>query len=287
MVVVFFAFKTINNSQYHMNISKKFLLGFSLISIMFVALLGCSDKDEFANATHIAAVTPIGFGEMRTNNMKIYVSESPFESFDTFAPLTSVNMPEKWSITDSVRVNVSDYVGKTLYFAILRKKLLSDDYYSVMYSGGSQKLTDIKIKVEETVPHYKLAFLISEPTSGVGGFTQDKAKMVLTVKKGSAVVPNTMVYYYGGSVSWSEEMKALIERRYMVDGSIVQTKMAATNASGTVTINIPVNELGNIVSSDGKVAKNNEHVFFVLEDGKVKPVVVDVKSLDFAATLQY
>lgn len=62
--------------------------------------------------------------------------------------------------------------------------------------------------------------------------------------------------------------------------------MAKTNASGLLNLSIPVNELGVIKNAKGDI-NYNEHVFFVLDNGSVKDVKINVNALQMNSTLQY
>lgn len=63
--------------------------------------------------------------------------------------------------------------------------------------------------------------------------------------------------------------------------------MGKTKVDGTVIINIPVNEQGTVRNGVNEPTNYNEHVFFVIEGGKVKPVIVDVNALKLSKTLKY
>lgn len=54
--------------------------------------------------------------------------------------------------------------------------------------------------------------MITEPSSG--SYVADKAAVALLVKKGAAPVANREVYYYGTSLTWTPQMKALVEKEY-------------------------------------------------------------------------
>src|SRR5690606_12231091 len=220
-------------------------------------------------------------GLSRSSDIKIFVSEQPFESYDKFESLGSVSVPEQSKVTDSINVNVSKYVGKTLFFTPLRKHLLSDNYYAV--AGKSSPVNSVLI--EDSKPEYKVSLILTEPESG--SYTYDEAHMTLTVQKGAAPVANKEVYWYGTSFAWSPEMIRSIENRYMIDQSVVQTSIGKTRTGGTVRGSIPVNDKGITSPGTAQEANHNDHVFFVLENGKVKPVLVDVNALTLSQTLQY
>lgn len=253
------------------------------VCLMLFAVVSCSKNDEDyglgGKGTHNVSVFPVKVGLLRSADIEIFVSEAPFESYDTFEPLGSVKVPEDSKITDSVNVDVSDFLGKKLYFTPLRKYLLSENYYSILSSASQVE----PVTVEEATTEYKVSFVVTEPS--LKSYTQDKARMTLTVKKGDEAVGNKEVYWNGVG-DLSQEMIDIIETRYSVDQSVAQTSMSSTGADGTLVINLPVNELGIVESESGSI-NYNKHVFFVIDNGKVKPVTVEIASLEFNTTLQY
>ena len=262
------------------------LLNISSVALFLLLLVigttGCSKKDSLANASHTTSVFSVGVGIQRLSDIKIFMSEAPFQSYDKFTPITSISRPEKFTIQDSLVFNTSNYVGKTLYFVALRKYLLSDKYYNV--TNASKGLAAIKADIQQDIKHTQVALVVSDPASG--SYVPDKAAVALTVKKGSAAVANREVYYYGQSSTWTTQMKALVEKEYKEKGRIVGTLMAKTNASGLLNLSIPVNELGVIKNAKGDI-NYNEHVFFVLDNGSVKDVKINVNALQMNSTLQY
>lgn len=261
-----------------------FIKKLGCIYLLALVTLSCSKDDNESlegKGSHTVSVFPIKVGLSRSSDIKIFVSEQPFESYDKFESLGSVSVPEQSKVTDSINVNVSKYVGKTLFFTPLRKHLLSDNYYAV--AGKSSPVNSVLI--EDSKPEYKVSLILTEPESG--SYTYDEAHMTLTVQKGAAPVANKEVYWYGTSFAWGPEMIRSIENRYMIDQSVVQTSMGKTKTDGTVRVSIPVNEKGITSPGTAQEANHNEHVFFVLENGKVKPVLVDVNALTLSQTLQY
>lgn len=258
-------------------------MGLSLLLLIFT--VACSDKDDSQpKGTHTVNVVPVPLGLTRSEGIKLFLSESPFESFDSFVPLTSVDVPEDRKITDPVAVDVSDYVGRSLYFVALRKFLLSDGYYNITNNEGEQSLSDLKLTIEEEKQTYDLSFMVRDPKPS--DYTADNAKLTLTVKKGNAAVASKEVYWFGKAYNWSADAKRLIEERYSINQEIVQTSMTETKADGTLVINMPVNESG-VTHTNGTTRDENEHVFFVIENGVVQFVTVKVNALELAETLQY
>lgn len=258
-------------------------MGLSLL--LLLTAVACSDKeDDRPKGTHVVNVVPVPIGITRLDDIKLFVSERPFESFETFNPLTSVDVPKNRKLTDSVRVDVSEYVGKTLYFVALRKHLLSDGYYNITGKENGQSLENLKCTIEPEKPKYDLSFIIRDPKST--DYTYDYAALALMVKKANTAVPSKTVYWYGTSQSWGQPMIDVIEMRYRANQSVVHESMGNTNANGIVNIKVPVNETG-ILPTNGDGVDLNEHVFFVLENGKVKPVLVKVNALELSKTLQY
>ncbi|MGN5955484.1 hypothetical protein ACP6L2_12810 [Sphingobacterium lactis] len=259
-----------------------FILLLSAIALFFSA--SCSkdnDGEDLKNATHKAVIYTPAVGLQRFTDSKVFLSEAPFEKYENFTPLKSLNLPANRTVNDSVVFNVSDYVGKTIYVVALRKKLLSDGYYSIT-STTSQPLKNIKFTVVEDKPVYQVAFVTAEPDPK--SFTADKAVLTLKVKKGNTLVSNREVYWYGTTQLWNDQHKALIEKEYKDNGRISATLMNKTDVEGLSKISIPVNEAGTVKNGD-KVVNNNEHVFFVMEAGKVKEIIVNVDNLTLAKTL--
>lgn len=252
------------------------LLGLFLVSVL--TLTSCSkDEDEFENATHVAYVTPVPMGILRLDNIKLFVSDAPFQSWDNFKPLSSVELPKNRTAIDPVRVNVSNYVGKTVYITALRKYLLSDKYYSVMSAPTTS--TKLTVAAEETEP--ELSFVIGEPANN--SYTKDQGTARLTVKKGGNVVSGKTVYYFRNNLgAWSNEMKRTYEERFLVDGDRSFSKAGTTKADGTLEFKRDIDEVGK--SGDVDL---NEYALFIMEGGKVKDVIVKFNALNVTATLQY
>lgn len=59
-------------------------------------------------------------GILHLDNIKLFVSDVPFQSWDNFKPLSSVELPKNRTAIDPVRVNDSKYVGKTMYIIALQ-----------------------------------------------------------------------------------------------------------------------------------------------------------------------
>lgn len=260
------------------------LLNLVLLFVASATLFSCSDKGDVGpRGTHHVNLYPIGIGLNRINDTKIFVSEKPYESYATFQPLASVDVPENRTVLDSVVVDVSAHVGKTLYFVALRKHLLSDGYYNITANENGHKLSDNKLTIEPEKTTYQLLLTLREPKAGE--YTSDKARLMLTVRKGNAAMPNTTVYWAGTTTLWSDAIKKTIEDRYFVDQTVAKTVMGLTKANGTLSIDIPVNEFGTSGSGDN-VINTNEHVFFVIDNGKVHPIIVKVDALQLSKTLQ-
>lgn len=257
------------------------LLG--LIITLLLTLMSCSkEKDEFENATHILHVTPIPFGEIRMDNIKIFISEAPFDTWDKFHPLTSIDFPKNRKLdAPPLKINMSAYVGKTVYVSALRKHLLSDNYYNISPEAHSTK--KLTITAEETAP--EITFTLATPPANT--YTPDKATLNLTVKKGSTIATNTKVYYHTAAL-WSDALAKTLEERYMIDVTMNEPEplkshfVSTTNASGTLRVQLIVDEEGAINNTDP-----NEHIFFVIDNGKIKPTKVKVNSLNMNATLTY
>ena len=259
-----------------------------LILLLTLTFLGasCSNSDDSetikGTSTQQAQVYPIGVGLQRKSDTKIFISELPYESYDNFDPLTSVEVSEDLTIVDPVTIDVKEYTGKTVYFVALRKYLFSDNYYNIT-STTSAPLTDHNATIEAVDSVYKVSLVLSEPTSTD---YWDKSRLTLTVQRNGAVVPSKEVYWFGTTLLWSDEMKQSIETRYMADGSVAYPSMTQTNADGVLAIDIPVNEAG-IVEGENGATNYNEHVFFVIDNGVVQPVIVDITSLEVEQTLSY
>jgi len=252
--------------------------------LLFIAACSSSDDSQpIAETSDIKAnVYPIGVGLERKSETKIFLSELPYESYQSFQPLTSVEVPEDITVVDPVTIDVAEYKGKTLYFVALRKYLFSDDYYSVT-STTSGPLSDYSATIQEVDSVYEVSLVLSEPSSTD---YWDTSKLTLTVERGGAVVPNMEVYWFGESSLWTQELKENIETRYMVDGSVAYSSMTQTNADGSLVINVPVNEAGEV--QQGETTRNyNSHVFFVIDNNVVQPTTVDITGLEVEHTLSY
>lgn len=227
-------------------------------------------------------VYPIGVGLERKSDTKIFLSELPYESYESFEPLTSVEVPEDITVVDPVAIDVGEYTGKTFYFVALRKYLFSDDYYSVA-STASGPLSDHNATIQQADSTYKISMVLSEPS---GTDYWDTSKLTLKVEREGAVVPDMEVYWFGESSLWSQEHKENIETRYMVDGSVAYPSMTQTNANGFLVINIPVNEAG-IVQQGDSIRNYNEHVFFVIDNNVLHSATIDITGLEVEHTLSY
>src|SRR5690606_25391494 len=200
-----------------------------LLVLMFLGI-SCSDSDDSAsavgNSNKQAHVYPVGVGLERKSDTKIFLSELPYESYDTFDPVTSVEVPDDLAIGESVALDVKDYIGKTLYFVALRKFLFSDGYYNIT-STTSTPLTEHNATIQEVDSIYQISLVLSEPSSTD---YWDKSRLTLTVKRNSEVVPNMEVYWFGTTQLWTDELKQSIQSRYMLDGSVAYPSMTQTNA---------------------------------------------------------
>src|SRR5690606_24053096 len=164
-----------------------FIKKLGCIYLLALVTLSCSKDDNESlegKGSHTVSVFPIKVGLSRSSDIKIFVSEQPFESFDKFESLGSVSVPEQSKVTDSIHVNVSKYRGKPLFFTPLRKHLLSDNYYAV--AGKSSPVNSVLI--EDSKPEYKVSLILTEPESG--SYTYDEAHMTLTGQKGAAPAAN-------------------------------------------------------------------------------------------------
>src|SRR5690606_18644053 len=87
---------------------------------------------------------------------------------------------------------------------------------------------------------------------------------------------------------WSDALAKTLEERYMIDVTMNEPEplkshfVSTTNASGTLRVQLIVDEEGAINNTDP-----NEHIFFVIDNGKIKPTKVKVNSLNMKATLTY
>lgn len=141
----------------------KLLLLFTALFVM----ISCSKDENLgeleSKGTHRVSVFNVKIALGRVDDIRVFVSEEPFKSYDTFKPIGSVAIPKNNLPNDSINVNVSKYVGKALYFTTLRKYLLSDmDKYYPVGKAASASASN-KIKVEEDVKDYKIVFAVSEP----------------------------------------------------------------------------------------------------------------------------
>lgn len=257
---------------------------FLMLITLCITFVSCSENDDSngiaGNSTKEINVYPIGLGLQRTSDIKIFLSELPFESYHTFNPIRSVEVPEEFSVDGYVTVEAE--IGKTVYVVALRKYLFSEGYYNIT-STASAPLTDHNVTVEDVDAIYELPLVLTEPSTTD---YLDKARLTLTVENNSGVVPDMEVYWFGTSELWSDEMKRNIEERYMVDGSVGYTSMTQTNSKGVLGIDIPVNEVG-IEDNGEELINYNQHVFFVIDNGVVHPVIVEITSLEFEQTLRY
>ncbi|WP_417361956.1 hypothetical protein [Galbibacter sp.] len=262
---------------------------FSVLLALVFMTTSCSSGDDdpkspSENFAQQAKVYPLSVGLMRNNNIKIFASELPYESFDTFDPITSVEVPEDLAFEESVAIDMEAYVGKTLYFVALRKYLLSDDYYNIT-STASEPLSAHSATIgEEEGAAYQISLVLAEPESE--DYWQ-KANLTLKVESNGQVVASQDVYWFGKSLLWSDSLKQNIEDRYVIDETVAYSAVAQTSAAGTVEIEIPVDEAGTVEGGSGPI-NNNEHVFFVIDaNGKVQTAIVDIASLEMEQTLSY
>ena len=258
-----------------------FLLG---VVTLFASCSKDGDGEDLKNASHKLAVYNFGINLFRFTDSKVFISETPFSTWSKFSPLKSLNLKADRTQKDSLVFNVSEYVGKTLYVVTLRKKLLSDDYYSITPTLDKQSISSLKVQITEGKPNYQIGIINSEPANGT--YTPDVAKLVLRVRKGTSAVADRSVYYYGTSQLWSEAIIKNIEQQVALNGKPVQKYMNKTDGAGISRIDIPINERGT-VTVGGKTTKYNEHVFFVLEAGKVKFALVDANALKLDKTIAF
>ncbi|MDM1049431.1 hypothetical protein HX018_14405 [Sphingobacterium hotanense] len=257
-----------------------------LTGIVMLFSVSCSKDDvgeDLANASHKNVTYTVAVALYRSAGARVYLSEQPFTTYDKFTPLKSLPVGAFKTGTDSVTFNVSEYVGKTLYAITLRKKLLSDGYYSIISTSKTQSPSLLKFTVKEGEPVSHVAMVISEPAAGT--YTRDVAKLALTVKKGSTPVANREIYWYGAGNRLSDALIKNIETHYaLTKGEVLQKLITKTNASGVANMNITIDERG--VYGSGNNAQNfNENVFFVMEGGKVKVINIDMNALTVAKTL--
>lgn|SRR5690606_15680666 len=270
-----------------MKIIKTTPLFYLLLALAFITTSCSSDENDpqspAENSSQKAQVYPLKVGVMRNSDIKIFVSELPFDSFDTFDPVTSVEVPEELSFEEHVAIDMRPYVGKTLYFVALRKYLFSEDYYSVT-STESEPLSAHSATIMEVDSTYKVALALAEPESD--DYWQ-KAELTLKVESNGQIVANKDVYWFGTTLLWSDGMKQNIEDRYTIDGSVAYSVAAQTSADGTIVIDVPVNEAGIVEGGNGPI-NHNEQLFFVMDqNGKVQTAIIDINALEVEHTLSY
>ncbi|WP_353134696.1 hypothetical protein [Pseudopedobacter sp.] len=174
-------------------------------------------------------------------------------------------------------------MGKTLYAITLRKKLLSDDYYSITPITKSQSPQTLKFTVKEEEPVVRIGMAISEPADGT--FTKDVSNLLLNVKKDFQRLQDKLSI--GMVQLWTGQMplNPILNSITLLTGGAVQKLMNKTNANGISKINITISEYG-IVKNGNNTTDYNDHVFFVIEGGKVKPIIIDVNVLALNKTLR-
>ena len=252
----------------------------ALTCLVLLTAAACSkDENPTPKGTHIVWVKPMSLGILRLTDIKIFISEQPFESPETFKPLASVDRPSDMTLIDSMAIDVSAYVGKTLYFTAMRTYLLTDGYHSVTLDSETQDPADLKLTIEQDIPEYRLAFVMSDPERGA--YPTDKATVTLTAKKGSAVATGKEIFQFRlPSYVWTEEYKQSLEDTYRNTGVLLSADLIGkTDAQGRISVELPVDEVDEV---------NNTYFFFVLDDdGRIQPVEVTLTSLAIAATLTY
>lgn len=264
----------------------KINFGFKTIFLATALFLGnscSSDKDgnddDLANATHTTSVFAIGSGLLRLENMKVYVSETPYKNYKDFKPLASKDLPNvKKNINDSVVVNMSKFVGKTVYFTVLRKNLLSDNYHNITVNkSGTQTLESLKQTITESKKHYQIGIVTTEPREL--NKEMDQAKIDLIIKKGSSTQANKPVYYLGPGKEFSATSISTFELKLYKgeDPADLADFIGKTNSNGILQTSIPVDETG----------YSNSHIYIVIDNGKVKYTIINVNSLNLKGSIQY
>ena len=258
---------------------------YRIICLLFLfacTLSACSDKDNPGpKGTHFVQINPFFFGVQHLKNVKIFVSEAPFESYETFKPLSETDLPEDIKANESVPVDVSAYVGKTVYFTVMRKHQLTDAYFNITADNDSQDPANLKVDVVEDETNYELLCIINEME--YGKYEADVVKLTLTVRQGSNPVTNHKVYkFIFPPEEWSDQSKQIIEDEFADIGSsltAVRVNEDLTDVNGKIQIDIPVNEV---------LLDYNSYIIFVLDDqGKLHFTQVDLTDLELSANITY
>ena len=265
--------------------TKKTYTIMTFLCLLILAITACSDKDDpTPQGTHFVQVKPLIFGMENMSNIKFFVSEQPFESYDTFKPLSSTDFPEDYAAGDVISVDVSAGVGKTVYITAMRKYLLSDRFYNLTPESDTQKRSNLKVQVEDGVSNYELPnlFVMQEPEDG--SYPQDIAKVTITVKDGSTPLANESVRQYGyPSYLWSDEFVPGMESALSLGNTDVafrNTKeVGTTDGKGQIHLEFPIDET---------FIDNNSYVFFTVDnDLKIRHIKVELTSLDVRANIAY